>query len=404
MQNITPNAWTSAGNMNDARAGHASIWLPSASGSHLLVCGGYGTADSNGNWPVLASAELFDPYQRQWTRIAPMNDARCNHTATMLGDGRILVAGGYGSRRTPDGGGLVLSMLATAEIFNPKNGTWTRVPNMFYSHAEHTATLLTDRDQSVFIVDGIGDFNGQATTLDTLEWFDPATWSWSMKNSGDPRYAATATLLDNSGFVLVSGGSDATDMGFIEQPTAQSFVYDPYRDTLIDSWVLSNSNCRAWHTATHLFDGTVLLAGGGVLDANSDTGPGITQLTNTPIDELYDPNARILYQTANMQQRRHGHTATLLDDKTVLVAGGSFFDISIGPPFYARSLASVEVYHPSTSTQPPGTAFWQDSLPLQEARSGHTANFGDSEFEMIIVAGGIQYPSGTVLASTETFP
>jgi hypothetical protein len=70
--------------MHDARYAHTATLL---SNGEVLVAGG-----QDGN-QVLSSAELYDPRTSRWMVTAPMHDARYEHTATLLRDGTVLVAG-----------------------------------------------------------------------------------------------------------------------------------------------------------------------------------------------------------------------------------------------------------------------------------------------------------------------
>ena len=95
----------------------------------MLVAGG---RDSVSN--ALASAELYDPASGTWTITGSLNDARFSHTATLLSDGKVLVAGGFHM--------FLGNALPSAELYNPANGTWTTTGSLNIARAVHTATLL----------------------------------------------------------------------------------------------------------------------------------------------------------------------------------------------------------------------------------------------------------------------
>jgi hypothetical protein len=81
--------WRAAGRLNTARYFHTATLLPNGK---VLVAGGY-----NSTFLYLASAEFYDPGSGTWTATGSLNTARGTHTATLLRNGRVLVAGGYGN-------------------------------------------------------------------------------------------------------------------------------------------------------------------------------------------------------------------------------------------------------------------------------------------------------------------
>jgi N-acetylneuraminic acid mutarotase len=84
---MSAGTWTLAGNLNTARYAHTATLLTNG---QVLVAGGY---DQNGQ--PLASAELFNPRTNMWSPTGSMNVPRIGHTATLLPNGEVLVAGGW---------------------------------------------------------------------------------------------------------------------------------------------------------------------------------------------------------------------------------------------------------------------------------------------------------------------
>jgi WD40 repeat protein len=160
-----------------------------------------------------------------------MGDARWYHTATLLPDGSVLVAGS-------------VSSVSSAELFDPATGIWTATGSMVHGRHDFTATLLANGTVLATAYEG----------SETAELYDPATGSWSETGSMSDVHLGTyrATLLPD-GTVLVTGGVPNRDE-VVE-------MYDP----ATGMWVRAADpdDGRRYHTATLLPDGTVLVAGGG---------------------------------------------------------------------------------------------------------------------------------------------
>jgi N-acetylneuraminic acid mutarotase len=289
----TTGSWTSTGGMIQGRGGHSATVLRDG---RVLVVGGFDVAV---NGRVLASAELYDARTGSWAATGSMTQPRVTPTATLLADGRVLVAGGDG-----DGN---WGLLASAELYDPGTGAWTPTGSMTEARRGHTATLLADG--RVLVTGGTirqaGVLVGGYVDLASAELYDPATGSWtatsSMHQAGSGR---TATVLQD-GTVLVVGSG-----GMVMYATGE--IYDPGTESWTETGNLVER--RGGHSATLLPDGRVLLVGG----AN---GTGDHHVTSTA--ELYDPTTRSWTATASLAVPRKGHAAFLLPDGTVLVAGGT---------------------------------------------------------------------------------
>src|SRR5205807_6227493 len=226
--------------------------------------------------------------------------------------------------------------LNSAELYDPAIGTWTVTGNLNTARDGHTATLL--QNGKVMVVSG--DKNGNSAEL-----YDAATGTWSPTGSLNlSRHAYTATLLPN-GKVLVAGGADDTQSNVFNSAE----LYDP----AAGSWSSTGKlvTARAEHTATLLSNGKVLVAGG-FIDFS------LGRITDGA--ELYDPAVRTGNSTGNLNRGLTFHTATLLTNGKVLVAGGFFIDGL--PNITDRS----ELYDPATGT-------WGNTGNLNSGRRFHTA-------------------------------
>ena len=334
----TVAAWTTTGKMIEARSGHTATLLPDG---RVLVAAGGGTG-------LLASAELYDPVSGSWTTTGSLNGVRILHTATLLPDGRVLVAGGADTI-----GETSVNALASAELYDPSTGTWTTTGNMARARARHTATLLPNGQ--VLVVGGSS--NGSGTdSLASAELYSPTSGTWTATgNMIEARSGHTATLLPD-GRVLVAGGNSSSG-----PQLASAELYDP----ATGSWTATGKMVvdRSGHTATLLPDGRVLVLGG-------SSAPPTPSPTATA--ELYDSRTGSWTPAESMNGDHYGGTATLLDDGSVLVAGGGS--------------GGEELYDPKTGS-------WQ------EASTDHTATLlTDGK---VLVAGG-RNPGGP-LATAELY-
>ena len=243
-------------------------------------------------------AELYDPSNGSWTATKNMIVAkRTPVTATLLLDGRVLVTGVSSSSEEP--------LSSSAELYDPRTGSWTATGSMIEPRYAYTATRLTN---GKVLVAG-GTARG-GPVLKSAELYDPSTGSWTATGSMNDAHADghIGVLLDD-GRVLVAGGFNSLGPDPLDRPTSAE-VYDPGTG----SWTATGSmiEARYFQTATLLPNGTVLVGGD-----SSFVGP----LTDPATVELYDPSTGNWTATASMIEIRSIQTATLLLDGRVLVTG-----------------------------------------------------------------------------------
>jgi hypothetical protein len=247
-----------------------------------------------------------------------MNTARAGPTATLLPDGKVLVAGGTGA-------GTGFSVLSSAELYNPATGTWAVTGSMNTGRVAQSATLL---DNGTVLV--AGGYNAKASAVTSAELYNPATGKWALTGSMNiARHGQQATLLPN-GDVLVTAGTLAVTL------TSFSELYNPATGQWSASGGLGGCNATdgcLYSTAILLGDGDVLVAGGLI---GSPSNPRATAAAI-----LYDPATNAWTTTGSMTTRRDLQTANLLTDGQVLVAGGEDF-----ASHKVTLLASAELYTP----------------------------------------------------------
>jgi hypothetical protein len=204
--------------------------------------------------------------------------ARLNHTATLLGDGSVLIIGGFSSAFNC--AALDTCFVQSSERFDPVSGNFFNGPEMAAARNQHTATRLQTGE--VLIAGG----NNSHGFLATTELFDPGLASLHSSGSmAQARREHTATLLSN-GKVLIAGGFVIDSGG--NRSLASAELYDPVSGAFSDAADMSTA--RTDHTASLLNDGTVLIAGGNVPCTPALCG---TVLNAFATAELYDPAANI---------------------------------------------------------------------------------------------------------------
>lgn len=373
--------WVLTGSLNVARINHTATLLPDG---QVLVAGG---SDDDGN--LLASAELFDPVTGTWSFTGPMTSPRAGHFAALLPNGTVAAVGGeisccmnnitmesydpasgtwrvignpgpygglFGATVTRSGGIFAAgattyrSDYVTASwLFDPVTDTWAPTGGgPVYRQMPHL-TLLPDG--AVLVTGGTNDPD-EVMVARGADLYSPATGVWNA--TGNPyvqRDAVAPTILANGG-VLLTGGYSSLD---------SASIYFNFRSAVLRScevyesggtWRLVGdlNEVRAYHTATSLLDGRVLVAGGwGVDGMNTLAHPAIISTTA----ELYDADSETWAYTGPLNRARMMHTATRLRDGSVLIVGG-VGSVSAETPTLLNDpavLASAEIYRPATAVK-----------------------------------------------------
>jgi deoxycytidylate deaminase len=327
----------------------------------VLVAGGVAHFDV-----TLASAELYDPKTGTFSPTGSLTTARGFHTATRLADGRVLFAGG-----NPHQWDFYGPFFASAELYDPQTGTFSPTGSLATARNLHTATLLLDG--RVLITGGNDTFDHAVASA---EVYDPKTGTFSATGSmATARGFHTATLLAD-GRVLITGGGSAgwTPDHFV----ASAEIYDPKTGTFTATGPMTDA--RALHTATLLDDGRVLMTGG---FNNYNTGG-----TSLASAELYDPKTGKFTATGPMADARTFHGAALLSDGRVLVTGG----VHTGWDYHRPFLTSAENFDPT-----PGK--FTATGPMADGRVYHTATVVSDG--RVLIAGG--FDGSRVVATAELY-
>jgi plastocyanin len=216
--------------MHAARYGHTATVLTDG---RVLIAGGYGTGP-------LSSAEIYDPAANTWTTVQPMAHPRWQQSATRLSDGRVLVVSGQ-----PD------AFTLTAEIYDPTDNTWSPTGNLAAAHGWGTLTVLPSGQ--VLVAGGSSASDSTAT----LERYDPATNGWTtLAPMATARTADVAVALKD-GELLVAGGFDVRKQDYLRSVE----IYNPASNTW-RAGLDSTSQHAIGPVGALLPDGSVLLAAG----------------------------------------------------------------------------------------------------------------------------------------------
>ena len=341
---VVPVGFVPSGHMAIPRSGHTATLLRDG---RVLVAGGTANAAH--------SAELFIPASSSFTKITgAMIHVRFDHCAALLQDGRVLIAGGDNREGT---------VFTSAELFDPATQSFVATGELNQARKGATATLLPNG--KVLIA------GGQATggALSSAELYDPVARSFSLtENMQTPRTQHTATLLSNGKVLL---------MGSIRD-TRSAELFDPATGRFTATGSLGQA--RAHHTATLLPSGKVLVVGGTQVQPPGGGGAPPAPVSLDSV-EIYDPASGKFKNAGNLRVARDSHSATVLANGTVLVAGGYSHGFDGDAQGEWFTMFTAEQFHPTTSV-------WTPAASLEVDRAGHVATLLKNG--QVLVTGGIQ--------------
>lgn len=283
--------------MAEYRASHTATRLADG---RILIAGGFHKGEDGYSQVYLRSAEIYDPATRKFSETREMTYSRAGHTATLLNNGWVLIAGGFGE----------MGILSSAEMFDPVRGSFIPIGSMSMRRGGCTATLLAD-GRVLFC--GGGDREATASA----EFFEPATRKFVPAASmNSPRLAHTATRLPGGGVLIIGGSSRREDV------LTSAELFDPATGRFIPC--ASMSAPRYKHAAALLSNGDIAIIGGS--DRQDWSG-------NYTLVEKYDPASGQFSRALDLAEPRFKlpDGIAVLRDGSVLIAGGSALIEKLSP-------------------------------------------------------------------------
>lgn len=349
------SGWNSTGLLSQARGQHTASLLPNGK---IMVAGGTdGTV-------TLASAELLDPSTSTWVSAGTMTYSRSNHTATMMPNGNILVAGGYTQ-------GVTTGSISGTDIYFPSENTWVRTTPMNMARQSHSAVMIPRGPYGGQIL-VIGGYSNDRY-LNTMERYDPVSSSWTtLSTTLITKRSLHSTLMLHNGNILICGGVNGTE-GTLN--SCETVIIGEDGTFTVQAAPALNQK-RHSHTATLLRDGRVVITGGNngageirwqnIIDGGARSAPTSERSTidaNGNVTSWTMGSNNLYADFATGQELifgRQNHTATLLPNGKVLVLGGVTglkqavpYEESYGPDFSSWTHVGSELargYHTTVLT------------------------------------------------------
>jgi hypothetical protein len=330
---VATHTWISTQNVIPSAPPSASggLCAPNAAllGNGKVLLAGGGCSDSR---ITTNAASLYDPTTNQWIPTGSMAFGRDQFGMITTQNGNaMVVAGCAGGCEGPNAQGQFFSTVSrSAEIYDAQAGAWSTVASLSTIHGNFA--INNQLQGAIRLLDGrvlaCGGSDANITGSAVCEIYDPTANTWSTTGSLSQVGRVALVLLPNGNVLAVT------------QDGLGSILFNPAQGSWKPSGPLMTKQIGG--TLTALGDGLVLLTGGSSDGAN-------------PIStaELYDPATGVWRLTAPMSASRLEHATALLSDGRVLVAGGQSTPTTI--------LASAEIYDPATET-------WSATTPMSQPR------------------------------------
>jgi len=307
LYNPANGTFSFTGSLNTGRYGHSATLL---NNGKVLIAGG------TNNSTALSSAELYDPTTGTFTVTGSLSCA-CGYSATLMPNGMVLFSGGFNGSNA----------VSSAELYNPTSGTFVPTGSLNVARAGPSSTLLGNGKVLVaggVYYTGVIPYTAVAHYLASAELYDPATGAFTLTgNLHTARSSQTATLLKNGSVLLAAGQNDNTqNYGYL----SSAELYNPTTGKFSVTGSLNTP--RFLHRAHLLSSGQVLIVAGNHFGSIASA-------------ELYDPISGTFSNTASLNTPRQGHASALLTNGQVLAVGG--YESQLGSK--RGWLASAELFH-----------------------------------------------------------
>ncbi len=318
-----------------AQSGHTATLLHDG---RVLLAGG---VCDQGIRNCQNAAQIYDPATKEFTLTSPMLGSRWQHTATLMADGRVLFTGGVGLRPGQP----------MAEIFDPESGVFLPTGELSGVTRGYSAVLL--RSGKVLV------------SVSPPRIYDPLTGAFTALPEPAISIRDAIAVMMPAGWIHLSGPPPTTSWSTTLAPVNPVFVA-AYREE--DGQIVFEA--QGYRRAGPYLQATALLFDGRVLGIGGCNDPYGFDATSDV--DIYDPSTKSARRLPNLARARHGHRATMLPDGRVLVTGGYLE----GSP----DLDEVLLFDPRTES-------FQTLAPLRAGRQGHTATLLPDG--TVLVAGGI---------------
>ncbi len=372
--------WSSAGTMTTLRMPYFAFLLSSGK---VLAGGGFTGYDASNNAILTSAAELYDPTSNSWTTANSMSHPHYETTPCLLGNGKVLVAGGVASTAQ------YVAPTNKADIYDPQNNSWTST-TMATARKGYASIIL--QSGKLLIIGGITGYDANtppnAIYTTACELFDPTTGTWSAAGSmSHPHGSFSDPQMFSDGKVLVYGGLEADGLS---ATTAE--IYNPATNSWSSAGTMTSAHMMV--VPRKLSGDRVFLAGGAdVIDYSPF--PGFSMKTTAPTThaEIYTEAANSWTSAGDMVSPHFGTFPVMLGNGKIIIAGGSD---GAAPPMQPSYTQTAELYDPATNS-------WSAAGSMITARFSAATPIPLSDGNFMVVGGVTDQQNFTATAAVDLY-